>query len=78
LLDGNIDVLAGNGKPASRVSSFAPVPGTNAGSLLFLSAATNEGMGTYDLHPEFRLTTPTGSTAANYTATLTVDIATGP
>lgn len=78
LLNDSIAVIAGNGQPTSRVPSFAPVPATGTGALLFVSAASDEGMGSYDLHPDFRLATPTGSTATGYTATLTVDISTGP
>ncbi|MBC8196071.1 MAG: WxL domain-containing protein [Acidimicrobiia bacterium] len=78
LLDGSVDVVAGNARPSSLVASPTPVPGTGSGSLRFLSAEAHQGMGTYDLHPEFNLTTPAGSSATSYSATLTVDIATGP
>ncbi len=78
LPDEAILTVAGNTPPDSGVTSFTPVPVTAAGSLSVASAAPHSGMGTYDLHPAFRLSTPAGAQASSYSAILTVDIASGP
>ena len=78
LLDHDVHVVAGNNTPTSRVTSPTPIPATGTGSIRFLSASADQGMGTFVLFPGFTLTTPAGSTATTYSAILTVDIATGP
>lgn len=78
LLDEQIRVVAGNAEPTSLVASMTPVSPTGSGSLRFLSAAPDEGMGTYTLVPTFRLLTPYGSAASVYPASVVVDIAAGP
>lgn len=76
LLDANIVRVSGdpNG-PASTQTTFAALSGT---PLKIASAAVGDGDGVYDLTPDFRLTVPAESYAGSYTATVTVDIISGP
>ncbi|MCP4142186.1 MAG: hypothetical protein GY755_18230 [Chloroflexi bacterium] len=78
LLDANVTVTAGNTKPVSSVTTLSPIPDT--GSLKFLSAATDTGMGTYAIAPNFELEVPaeTYVGSGTYTSTITVTAATGP
>ncbi|MBT3314424.1 MAG: hypothetical protein HN390_07395 [Anaerolineae bacterium] len=78
LLDANVTVTAGNTKPVSQVTTLSPIPDT--GSLKFLSAATDTGMGTYAIAPNFELEVPaeTYVGSGTYTSTITVTAATGP
>ena len=57
---------------------MTPVSPTGSGSLRFLSAAPDAGMGPYTLVPTVRLLTPYGSAASGYPAAGGVDIAAGP
>lgn len=50
---------------------------TGAGQT-FMTAAVNEGMGTYDFHPDFRLFVPSETYAGDYTSALTVAIISSP
>ena len=59
-------------------SAAKPIPPTAAGALRFLSAATDQGMGSFHLAPGFSLVLPAGSTGSTYSAAVLVDIATGP
>jgi hypothetical protein len=65
---------------AASISAAAakPIPPTAAGALRFLSAATDQGMGSFHLAPRFSLVLPAGSTGSTYSAAVLVDIATGP
>jgi hypothetical protein len=76
LLDANIVRVSGdpNG-PASTQTTFGALSGT---PLKIASAAAGDGDGVYDLTPDFRLTVPAESYAGSYTATVTVDIISGP
>ncbi len=78
LLDANVTVTAGNTKPVSAVTTLSPIPDT--GSLKFLSAATDTGMGTYAIAPNFELEVPaeTYVGSGTYTSTITITAATGP
>lgn len=74
----NIEVVAGNTKPRSLMSSLTPVPEVGAGALTFVSAGLGEGMGSYVLHPSFELEVPADSPSATFTAAITVTAVTGP
>ncbi len=78
LLDANVTVTAGNTKPVSQVATLTAIPDT--GSLKFLSAATDTGMGTYAIAPNFELEIPaeTYVGSGTYTSTITITAATGP
>jgi hypothetical protein len=80
LLDTNITVTAGNTKPTSSVTSLTAIPEAPAAALKFISAATNTGMGTYAIHPNFELEVPaeTYVGSGTYTATVTVSAVSGP
>ena len=60
------------------VTTSTPIPPTTAGVLRFLSAATDQGMGSFHLAPGFSLVLPAGSTGSTYSAAVLVDVATGP
>ena len=76
LLDANIVRVSGdvNG-PVSTQTTFTALSGT---PLKIASAAVGDGNGVYDLTPDFRLSVPAESYAGSYTATVTVDITSGP
>lgn len=76
LLDANIVWISGdvNG-PVSTQATFTALSGT---PLKIASAAVGDGNGVYDLTPDFRLTVPAESYVGSYTATVTVDITSGP
>ncbi|MBT7602675.1 MAG: hypothetical protein HN560_16615 [Anaerolineae bacterium] len=78
LLDANVTVTAGNTKPVSSAATLTVIPDT--GSVKFLSAATDTGMGTYAIAPNFELEIPaeTYVGSGTYTSTITVTAATGP
>ena len=78
LLDANVTVTAGNTKPVSAATTLSVIPDT--GSLKFLSAATDAGMGSYEIAPNFELEIPaeTYVGSGTYTSTITVTAATGP
>jgi len=65
---------------AASISAAAakPIPPTAAGALRFLSAATDQGLGSFHLAPGFSLVLPAGSTGSTYSAAVLVDVATGP
>ena len=76
LLDANIVRVSGDSNgPVSTQTTFAALSGT---PLKIASAAVGDGDGVYDLTPDFRLTVPAESYAGSYTATVTVDITSGP
>jgi hypothetical protein len=76
LLDSNIVLVSGSDKlPASTQTAFAALSGT---PLKIASAANGRGKGIYDLTPDFQLTVPGETSPGNFTATVTVSVATGP
>ena len=76
LLDANIVWISGDAEgPVSTQTTFTALSGT---PLKIASAAASIGRGVYDLTPDFRLTVPAESYAGSYTATVTVDITSGP
>ena len=81
LLDANITVTAGNTKPTSSVTSLTAIPTAPATALTFASAATNAGMGSYAINPNFELELPAEiyvPSTGSYTATITVTAVTAP
>ena len=78
LTSGNITVTAGNSAPTTSVGSATNVPFTGGSALKILSAAVDEGMGTYSLVPTFTIEVPAGENAVAYTGTVTVTIASTP
>ena len=60
------------------VPSAASISAAAAGALRFLSAATDQGLGSFHLAPGFSLVLPAGSTGSTYSAAVLVDVATGP
>lgn len=80
LTDANITVTAGNTKPTSSVTSLTVIPTAPATALTIASAATDAGMGTYAIKPNFELEVPaeTPIGTGTYTATLTVTAVTAP
>ncbi len=75
LLDANISTVAGNTAPTSSITAYAALS-TTAQTLL--SAAANEGMGTYNFVPDFELDVAAETFAGSYTSTVTVAIISGP
>ena len=76
LLDSNIVLVSGSNKlPVSTQTRFAALSGT---PLKIASATSGRGKGIYDLTPDFQLTVPGETPPGNFTATVTVSIATGP
>lgn len=69
------DDPASGPKPTSQILSYTPLSDT---AQKVLSAALNEGMGSYLFSPDFRLLVSADAYADSYTATVTVDIAAGP
>jgi len=75
LLDANISTIAGNTAPTSSITAYTALS-TTAQTLL--SAAVNEGMGTYNFVPDFELDVAAATFAGIYTSTVTVAIISGP
>jgi plastocyanin len=75
LEDTAITVIGGNLPPTSLFTSYQPLSGAPS---KFLSAAFGNGMGTYDLIPDFSLLVPADSVPGDYGASLTVTLTTGP
>ena len=76
----SIAVTTGNGLPTTAVGSNTDVPFTGASALKILSAAADDGMGTFTYVPTFTLEVPAETYASNTTfgGTITVTIASGP
>lgn len=74
-LASKIITVSGNTAPSSQVLTFQPLGAT---PLKLLSAALNQGMGSYDYTPDFQLTVPASAVAGAYTANVTVAINSGP
>lgn len=75
---GSIAVTTGNGVPTTAVGSNTDVPFTGETALKILSAATDDGMGTFTYVPTFTLEVPAEEYAVAYTGTITVTIASAP
>ena len=73
--DAGIGVTAGDTKPTSSVTTKQDI-GDN--TVTFLSAATDTGMGSYTLNPDFELEVRAEVYAATYTSTITVTVVTAP
>jgi opacity protein-like surface antigen len=71
LLDENIEVVAGNDAPTSSATT-ALVLTTEPQKLV--SAAVDEGMGTYTLLPTFTLDVPVDTYAGDYSSTVTLQM----
>ena len=78
IADANITVIYGNTKPTSSVTSMTAIPTTGGTPLKIVSAATNTGMGSYNIPPAFELMVRAETVAAVYTSTITVTINDGP
>jgi len=76
--DANISVIYGNTKPTSSVTSMTAIPTTGGTPLKIVSAATNTGMGSYNIPPAFELEVRAETVAADYESTITVAINDGP
>lgn len=73
--DGDIDVVFGNTQPTSSVTTLT---GIGDATVTFLSAAVDEGMGTFNLDPDFTLEVRAEVYAGTYVSTLTVSSVAGP
>jgi hypothetical protein len=74
--DTNILVVDGNDKPTSSITSYTAF-GADAATLM--SAAAGKGMGNYTFVPDFSLDVAAETLAhSDYTATVTVNIISGP
>jgi len=76
LTDANITLDAGNTKPASAVNTLTDIPEVTP--LKIVSAASDTGMGSYTLHPNFSFEIPASTYAGTYTSTITIAAVTGP
>lgn len=75
LADTDITVIAGNTKPTSSSTSLTDIADS---TVKFMSAATDTGMGSFNLNPDFTLEVRAEVYAATYTATITLTAVTGP
>ena len=75
LADGDIAVVAGNTKPTSQATSLTDIADS---TVKFISAATDTGMGSFTLNPDFTLEVRAEVYAATYTATITLTAVSGP
>ena len=76
LLDANIIWVSGDVTgPASSQTSFTSLSST---PVKIASSAAGAGNGIYDLTPEFQLAIPAETYAGSYSATMTIQIGTGP
>jgi len=75
LTEGNIALVEGNAKPTTSVAALTSIADS---TVKFLSAATDTGMGSYTLAPNFNLAVPAEVYAATYTTTITVTAVTAP
>ncbi|MEW6283529.1 MAG: WxL domain-containing protein, partial [Candidatus Eremiobacterota bacterium] len=75
---GTVTTLAGNAQPTQSVVAATAL---NPGGFKILSAAVNQGMGSYTYTPangQFALNVPASTFAGSYTSTMTFTIASGP
>ena len=76
LLNERITILSGNPVlPTSTQIEFVPLSET---ALKFISTESGNGVGVYELIPEFRLRIPAETYAGSYISRLTVTISVGP
>ncbi len=76
LLDSSITTVSGNTKPSSSITSYTALSTTAA---TLLSAEAGNGMGIYNFVPDFSLDIAADTAAhSDYTATVTVNIISGP
>ena len=75
LANADIVTVDGNSKPTSALTSLTPL---STSDQTLLSAATDTGMGTYNVTPGFTLTIPADAYAGTYNATVTATIVAGP
>ena len=75
LSNGNIVVVAGNDKPTSLVTTQTDIADD---TVTFLSAETNQGMGSYTLNPDLELEVRAEVHADPYTSAITVTVITAP
>ena len=75
LTNANITVVSGNAKPTSSFTVMTPLANADQE---FASAALTEGMGTYNLVPDFQLSIAADAYAGSYSSTVTVTAVAGP
>ena len=75
LADVDITIIAGNTKPTSSVTTLTDIADS---TLTIMSAAEDEGMGSYNLDPDFDLEVRAEVYAATYVATITLTAVTAP
>ncbi len=73
--DANVVTISGNTKPSSTATAWIALSGT---PLKIASAAVGQGIGQYDITPDFTLNVPAETFAGSYTGTVTIDMVTGP
>ena len=75
LADGDITIIAGNTKPTSSVTTLTDIADA---TVTYVSAATDTGMGSYAIDPDFDLEVRAEVYEGTYTATVTLTNVTGP
>ena len=75
LADVDITIVAGNTKPTSSVTTLTDIADA---TLTYVSAATDTGMGSYAIDPDFDLEVRAEVYEGTYTATVTLTNVTGP
>lgn len=73
-----IATLAGNTAPTTRVPSPTAIPSTTDSALKVISAAVDDGMGTYMLSPTFTLEVPAEQYSGTYNGTAVVTMTSAP
>lgn len=72
------DDMEGDLMPTATGFTGALVNALSGSGQTFMTSAANEGMGTYDFHPDFRLFVPAETYAGSYTSALTVAVIASP
>ena len=75
LADADITIIAGNTKPTSSVTTLTDIADA---TLTYISAATDTGMGSYAIDPNFDLEVRAEVYAGTYVATVTLTNVSGP
>ena len=75
LADADITIIAGNTKPTSSVTTLTDIADA---TVTYTSAATDTGMGSYAIDPDFDLEVRAEVYEGTYTATVTLANITGP
>ena len=73
--DANVVTISGNTKPSSTATTSIAL---STAPLKIASAASGQGIGQYEITPDFTLNVPAETFAGSYTAPVTVDMVTGP